>query len=80
MIETQEEKVTTKVVLDIVCNRCGKSTKDSMGMNFEYAEVSASWGYCSGMDTEIHHAHLCVDCYNEITKDWKISPVAEMDF
>ena len=32
------------LVDDVLCNACGKSTKDSQGMNYEHATITASWG------------------------------------
>lgn len=51
---------------DIICDKCGKSTRDSMDMNFEYAEIEACWGFCSRKDAEHHTAQLCEDCYDTI--------------
>ena len=51
---------------DVTCDKCGKSCLDSEGMNFEYAEIKAHWGYMSGKDLESHTAQVCEKCYDEI--------------
>jgi len=51
---------------DILCDKCGKSCRDSLGMNFEYAEIEAYWGYGSSKDTESHKAEVCELCYDAL--------------
>ena len=52
-------------LLDIVCDICGKSTKTEFG-NYEYAELSARWGYSSSKDEEYHEVCLCEKCYDQV--------------
>ncbi len=49
---------------DILCDKCGKSCRDSEGMNHEYAEIEAHWGFGSGKDGEAHEAQVCEKCYD----------------
>lgn len=49
---------------DIICDKCGKSCRDDDGMNFEYAQISAYWGFCSKKDDEKHTAQVCETCYD----------------
>jgi len=77
MKKTEDREVLKTVVVDVICNKCGKSTEDEAKMNFEFAEIRASWGYHSGKDMEVHLAHLCSSCYDEVVVDWKISPLVE---
>lgn len=51
---------------DVICDKCGKSCRDSMGMNFEYAEIEACWGFASKKDLEHHTAQVCEACYDAI--------------
>lgn len=51
---------------DILCDKCGKSTRDSESMNFEYAAISSHWGFGSNKDGEHHEAQLCEACYDAI--------------
>ncbi len=62
------------VLVDVLCNRCGESCRDSMGMNFEAAEVTCGWGYCSDKDGQGHSGHLCEKCYDAMVKEWKLPP------
>lgn len=59
--------------LDIICDKCGKSCRDSIGMNFEYASVKAHWGYGSRKDTEKHEAQICEPCYDGLGLKPKIT-------
>lgn len=50
---------------DILCDKCGKSTRDDCDMNFEYAQVESCWGYGSkDKDGERHEAQICETCYD----------------
>ena len=51
---------------DILCDKCGKTCRDAQGMNFEYATVTAHWGYASKKDLEQHEAHVCEACYDAL--------------
>lgn len=57
-----EMNVPSKVVEDVVCDSCQKSTKDKFGWNFEYASLTAHWGYGSSMDDTEWNYHLCEEC------------------
>ncbi|KKM03547.1 hypothetical protein LCGC14_1773430 [marine sediment metagenome] len=63
----EEKNETIRALIDVLCDRCGKSCKCPLG-NVEAALLGAHWGYSSGKDTEIHEAHLCEDCYDETVK------------
>ena len=51
---------------DIICDICGKSCRDKYDMNYEFSELSASWGYGSHRDTEQWNVEFCEDCSNKI--------------
>lgn len=51
---------------DILCDKCGKSCRDDEDMNFEYASVKATWGYCSKKDLTEHEAQICEPCYDSL--------------
>ena len=53
-------------LIDIICDICGKSTKTEFG-DYEYAELSARWGYSSSRDEEYHEVCLCEKCYDQVT-------------
>lgn len=49
---------------EVLCDKCGKSCRDSEGMNFEYAEIKATWGYGSNKDLYRDEAQVCEPCYD----------------
>jgi len=53
-------------LIDIVCDICGKSTKTEFN-DYEYAELSARWGYSSSKDEEYHEVCMCEKCYDQVT-------------
>lgn len=59
-----QEKREVEVLTDITCDLCGKTCRDSIGVNLEFATLSARWGYGSRKDCETHEAHICEDCYD----------------
>jgi hypothetical protein len=74
-----ESEVTKreKEVTDVICDRCGKPVKVSMGMltsyetgieregfALEFADISVSWGYWSdGLDGLKTDTQLCQSCW-----------------
>lgn len=61
---------------DILCNKCGESTKCPMG-NFECISSTAHWGYSSRKDLEVHSYDLCEKCYDEFAKTFMIPPTTD---
>ena len=59
---------------DILCDRCGKSCRDDMDMNFEHARMDTYWGYASKKDLYRHEIDLCELCYDEVIKVMGIKP------
>lgn len=57
-----------RTLVDITCDICGKSCKTKLD-DFEYATLSASWGYCSRKDGESYSALLCEDCFDDVVKN-----------
>ena len=50
---------------DILCDKCGKSTRDDCNMNFEYMQMEGLWGYGSiDKDGQYHEAQVCEPCYD----------------
>lgn len=63
-------------VADITCDICGKSCQTECGTiidgnSYEYAELSAFWGYASDFDEENHSMHICVACYKDMPNPWR---------
>lgn len=63
---TKWEKREVEVVADVTCDLCGKTCRDSLGVNYEFATLTATWGYASRKDCETHEAHICEDCYDKL--------------
>ena len=64
--------VQESFVKDVLCDRCGATTK-TLG-DFEYATLSASWGYGSSKDMICHEAHFCEECFDEILSVIGVDP------
>jgi len=58
----KEKRIKGEVLVDITCDRCGKSCRDGIDLNFEFATFSATWGYGSKRDTEQWECYLCEEC------------------
>ena len=80
MHKTRTEIVTVteeaEVLEDILCDRCGEScrrfrSKEDPTDIYEYATITANWGYHSNRDTESHSALICEKCFDSVTKDFK---------
>lgn len=82
MIKKENETQNVKVVKDVLCNKCGNSCKGLEPESFEFASLQVHWGYGSFKhDGEIHEAHLCESCWEELIKGFKHSDlVAENQF
>lgn len=61
------KKKTVKVTDKILCDCCGKdcTITEPVG-DYEYAELSATWGYFSEQDGIQYDIHLCESCFNEV--------------
>jgi hypothetical protein len=64
------EKVPTDTVVDVLCDVCGKSTRnpDSTCQNTEFATLFAKWGYDSRKDLQAHECHMCESCYDKVVE------------
>jgi hypothetical protein len=82
MLRKEQETQNIEVVKDILCNKCGNSCKGLEPQSFEFALLSVHWGYGStNRDGEVHEAHLCQTCWEEIVKEFKHSDlVAENQY
>ena len=76
MVKQESTMVPTQVIADVLCNRCGASTKCPLG-NFECISAVASWGYSSLKDMEKHRFDLCEDCYDRFVECFIIPPTIE---
>ena len=78
MIDTKRVRAVCEAVIPsrVLCNCCGASCRPSEdAYSFEYATISADWGYGSkGRDMQSHQAHLCQSCYEKMIESWVITP------
>lgn len=65
MRQYKEEK--TKVIDQIICNKCGKEIKERDALS-----VEKRWGYFSEKDNEVHQFDLCEECYDEMVASFQI--------
>lgn len=61
------EKRVRQTLIDILCDICGASCKTQLD-DFEYAELSATWGYCSSKDGESHTTLMCENCFDRVVE------------
>ncbi|EKP0261714.1 hypothetical protein JFQ93_003014 [Aeromonas sobria] len=57
-----KEIVPTELIVDIICDACGRSTKTDIGTS-EYGTLAANFGYGSRHDGERYQVHLCEGCF-----------------
>lgn len=61
-------------LVQVVCNRCGKSLKVEDGRLKEGCfSAVAAFGYFSRKDGSVHRFDLCEDCYDEMTAQFAVS-------
>ncbi len=67
MIKSEIMQREVEEVVNILCDICGTSCKSAdIDRQWEYAYLSANWGYGSTMDGEAHRCHLCSSCYRKV--------------
>ena len=64
-MKTWKEKIS-KVVDDVLCDCCGKSTTNCDHVGPDYATLDSCWGYGSDHDGTMYDIHLCEKCFCEI--------------
>jgi hypothetical protein len=52
-------------IVDVTCDICMESCRDSIDMNFEHLTIKGNWGYGSDKDGETWEAHVCEKCSEE---------------
>lgn len=61
------KKKLTKVVDKILCDSCGEDcTITEPAVEYEYAEIIATWGYFSNQDGAQYDIQICESCFNEV--------------
>lgn len=59
------KEVESDEVVDITCDICMNSCKDSINMNHEYLHITGNWGYGSSKDGQRWEAYICESCSDE---------------
>lgn len=63
------EEKPRPVLTDLLCDVCGKSCRTNYAdVNFEYATLTAQWGYFSRKDGDNYAMELCEDCFDDVIK------------
>lgn len=60
------KKKLTKVVDDVYCDICGKSTTILEQIGPDYATLEGCWGYGSLNDGLKYDLQFCETCFNEV--------------
>lgn len=60
------KKKTVKVVDDVSCDCCGKSTTNYAQVGPDYATLESCWGYGSTNDGSKYNIDLCETCFFEV--------------
>lgn len=55
-----------KVLSDVSCDICGKSTTNYPDVGPDYATLESCWGYGSQKDGSKYEVHLCESCFNDV--------------
>jgi hypothetical protein len=64
-MKTFKEK-TIRIIADIVCDACGKSTTNDINIGPDYATLESCWGYGSSNDGSKYNIDLCESCFFEV--------------
>ena len=68
----KKKRIQTWVVDDVLCDICGKSTKQVLAKDIEqleYSHLGAVWGYTSNWDGDCWDYYFCGECSKGI-KEW----------
>jgi hypothetical protein len=63
MREFKEE--IRKVLSDVSCDICGKSTTNYKEVGPDFATLESYWGYGSTNDGSKYEIHICESCFDE---------------
>jgi hypothetical protein len=64
-VKTFKEKLV-KVVENVYCDCCGKSTTNYLYIGPDYATLESCWGYGSKNDGTKYNIELCETCFFEV--------------
>ena len=66
MRQIKNKRITEPKLVDITCDICGKSCRDSADMNYEMACLRGHWGYMSRKDGTRWCCDICEDCADKV--------------
>ena len=64
-IRTKQEVIKVKGYICDICNKECRNEKDPFS-DYEYAILSAQWGYFSNKDLTAHECHMCESCFDQV--------------
>jgi len=64
VMRTFKEEIR-KVLDDVSCDICGKSTTNYPDVGPDYATLESYWGYGSSNDGSKYEIHICEFCFDE---------------
>jgi hypothetical protein len=64
VMRTYKEELR-KVLDDVSCDICGKSTTNYPDVGPDYATLESYWGYGSSNDGSKYEIHICQNCFDE---------------
>lgn len=63
-----------KMLVEVVCNKCGRKLKVENGYLKEFCFAADTvFGYFSQKDGMAHHFDLCEDCYDDMTAQFAVA-------
>ena len=65
LMRTFKEEIR-KVLDDVSCDVCGKSTTNYPDVGPDYATLESCWGYGSKNDGSRFEVDLCESCFNDV--------------
>jgi hypothetical protein len=66
MVMREFKEEIRKVLSDVSCDICGKSTTNYPDVGPDYATLESYWGYGSQKDGSKYEVHLCESCFNDV--------------
>lgn len=64
-MKTYKEKIR-RVIDDVHCDVCGKSTTHNINVGPDYATLESCWGYGSNHDGTKYNIEFCESCFFDV--------------
>jgi hypothetical protein len=61
-VKKVEKVIEEEELVDVTCDICMNTCRDSMDLNHEFLTLEVNWGYGSDKDGETWKAHVCEEC------------------